>query len=139
MKITPREILPLPSVLVDWPTNRPLDPHLVTAALWHGEGNFAKAAGILKCKTARLAAFVSRMPELQEVRARAAELLLDKAELALHEALDSGDPVRQDSASRFILEKAGRTRGWTKDGTQGLALSFDGAKAGALQVKWQTD
>lgn len=130
----------LPERIAPYPAHVPLDHGEVTAALWHAKGNLHEAARLIQTSPARLGNLVRRTPQLQEERARAAELLLDKAEQKLDEALDSPDAVRADSTARFILEKAGKTRGWTKDGTGGIALAFGTeSRNGALAVRWLTD
>lgn len=135
------EIAPLPQRLSDWPDDVPLDHEEVKSALWHARGNIKGAAQILRTPPARLGALVRHAPDLGEIRTQAAELVLDLAEAVVVEALEDEDPLRKDSTARFVLEKAGRQRGWTKDGQTGLAMTFDApsGKAGAIAVRWLVD
>jgi len=124
------------------PDDVPLDHAQVEAALWHADGNFHKAAELLNTRPARIAYLTSRLPHLQATRQKAAELMLDHAEYVLTEALENHeDPARQDNAARFILEKAGRARGWSKDGGGGINLAFDPAtpSAGQLAIRWDVE
>ncbi len=124
------------------PDDIPLDHDSVAAALWHAEGNVHRAALLLATRPARVQYLVSRVPWLDQTRRQAADLLVDKAEEILHQSLeDPQDPARQDNAARFILEKAGRSRGWSKDGGS-LNLAFDPAgpvSAGVVQIRWDIE
>lgn len=121
-----------------WPETQPLDHHAVEAALWHANGNLHKAASLLGTNPARLAYLVQRVPYLADSRQRAADLLVDKAEATLLDALDADDPIRNDSTARYVIDKKGANRGWGKDG--GVALSFGTAGVpaadGALTIRW---
>jgi hypothetical protein len=138
---------PVEPVLQDTPTQpypdtEPLDHAAVEAALWHAEGNVHVAATLLNTRPARVAYLINRLPNLQTARRLASELLLDKAELILHDALDDqADTARQDNAARFILEKGGRSRGWSKDGGGALNLAFDPQtpSQGQIAIRWQID
>jgi hypothetical protein len=123
------------------PDDVPLDHRQVEAALWHADGNFHRAAELLNTRPARIAYLTHRLPHLAKARQQAAELLLDHAEYVLTEALEHHeDPARQDNAARFILEKAGKTRGWSKDGG-GINLAFGDAPqgAGTIAIKWDIE
>ena len=133
------DIAALPTRTAPYPNDVPLDPEEVKSALWHARGNLRAAAGLLWTSQARLGALVKRDATLAATRQEAAELLLDEAEAVMVEALTSEDPVRADAAARFVLERAGRGRGWTRDGSTGVSLSFGNAQGGALAVKWQTE
>ena len=137
----PLDLVPIPVRDHPYPHDQPLDPDEVRAALWHGRGNLKNAAAFLNTSPARLGALCRRDPALATAREEAAEMLIDEAEALMIEAMQSEDPVRADSAARFVLEHAGRIRGWTRDGTGGISLSLGGAsgQGGALAVKWQTE
>ena len=136
------EIEPLPQRDTPYPDDRPLDPDEVKSALWHGQGNIREAASLLRTPPARLGALLRKDPVLAEVRAQAAELLVDSAEQVLLQALASPDEARADHAAQFVLERAGRGRGWTRDGSLGVgvAVAFEGngVKAG-VTIRWQTE
>ena len=132
------DLVPLAARETPYPDDLPLDPDEVKAALWHGRGNLKSAADLLHTTQARLGNLCRRDPDLAKAREEAAELLIDEAEALMIEAMQGEDPVRADAAARFVLEKAGRSRGWTKDGSAGVSLSFGSGTGGALAVKWET-
>jgi hypothetical protein len=140
----PADLPPLDQRAGEWPLDEPLESDQVRAALWHGAGNVTRAAKLLKVSPARLGHYLRRMPALREERLLAAEMIVDRAEGVILDAMaDTDDPVRQDNAARFVLERIGRARGW---GTAqpapggGLSVNFGGeGKSGALAIRWETD
>jgi hypothetical protein len=135
------EIEPLPARTEPYPDDRPLDYDEVKSALWHGRGNIRAAAAFLKTPPARLGALLRRDQSLADIRAEAAELIVDHAEHAILEALDDEDPLRKDGAAHFVLEKAGKGRGWSRDGTTGIgvAVAVGSPGVGQVTVRWQTE
>ena len=147
-----RPALELPALAqrtTDWPADVPLGHPDVLAALWHGAGNIREAARHLRCPPARLAALLKAEPHLADQRQLAAELQVDRAEHVLLEALeDDDDKIRRDDAARFIIQHAGRVRGWGRDGGA-VNLAFGTTPSGtqatlqtgsaAVTVRWQTD
>ena len=120
------------------PDDIPLDHVQVEAALWQSSGNVHRAAALLNTRPGRVQYLIERVPHLKTTRIQAADLLVDRAELTLHNALeDQADPARQDNAARFILEKAGKSRGWSKDGGA-LNLAFDPQtpSVGQIAIRW---
>jgi len=53
-------------------------------------------------------------PALMSVADEASEILCDKAETILRDALESENEARRDVASRFVLSGRGAQRGWTR-------------------------
>jgi hypothetical protein len=136
------EIEPLPLRQTPYPDDRPLDFDEVKSALWHGRGNIARAAELINCPAARIGALLKKDQQLAAIRAEAAELVVDAAESVILEALEANDRARADHAAQFVLERAGRGRGWTRDGSVGIgvAVAFDGAKGMAgVSIRWQVD
>lgn len=139
----PLELPPLPQRNTPYPADIPLDPLDVKAALWHAAGNLKLAAELLHTDAARIGSLLRKDPSLADERKLAAELQVDRAEAVLLEALiDPDDKIRQDEAARFILQHAGRIRGWTKDGGA-VQMNFGGgqaaAQAGGVVIRWQSD
>lgn len=120
-----------------WPDDKPLIPELVEAALWTANGNVRKAAQILRTTSGRLGALLALDPHLAEVRQRAAELLIDKAEAVMGDLLE--DPDRQEDAAKWILSNGGKARGWGKDAPAGgMSLSFR-TGGGPVTIRWQDE
>jgi len=96
-------------------------------------GNVTECAHELNVDSIRLRAFVKNTPALAEVLIEAREQIADTAEDVLREALtDEKDPGRKDSASRFILARLGRERGY---GTAGTNLAIQ-AGNGKFLIEW---
>lgn len=136
------EIEPLPLRNTPYPDDRPLDFDEVKSALWHGRGNIARAAALINCPAARIGALLKKDLQLAAIRAEAAELVVDQAENVLMEAMEDADKVRADHAAQFVLERAGRARGWTRDGSVGIGVNvaFDGQKGMAgVSIRWQVE
>ena len=120
-----------------WPDDAPLIPELVEAALWQAHGNVKRASALLRTSTGRLGTLLSLDPHLAEVRQRAAELMIDKAEDVLDQLLD--DPDRAEDAAKWILQNGGRSRGWGKDAPANVALAFRTGQGGSVTVRWQDE
>lgn len=137
------EIEPLPARNTPYPDDRPLDFDEVKSALWHGRGNIARAANLLKTPAARIGALLKKDAQLAAIRAEAAELVVDAAENVMLQALEDQDRARADHAAQFVLERAGRQRGWTRDGSLGIGVNvaFADGKGGmaGVSIRWQVE
>lgn len=127
---------PLPAAGHSWPDHQPLEPATVKAALWHAAGNIHRAAALLGTPSARLGAFLRNNLEMSEERARAAEMLLDKAERVVLEGLE--DEERADDTARWLLTNAGKPRGYGKDATPAFSFGSPGT-SGQIAIRWNTD
>lgn len=137
------EIEPLPLRDTPYPDDRPLDFDEVKSALWHGRGNIARAAQLINAPAARIGALLKKDPQLAQIRQEAAELVIDQAENTLMEAMEDPDRARADHAAQFVLERAGRTRGWTRDGSIGIGVNvgFSDGKGNmaGVSIRWQVE
>jgi hypothetical protein len=104
---------------------RHLDLNLVGRALVEAKGNVTQAAKNLGVPPHELRRLTWSVPALIDVALEPAEQMVDAAEQSLHEALDSDDPRRRDSAAMFILSKhrLARERGWGQTGKSNLPPS----------------
>jgi hypothetical protein len=132
----PLDCAPLPVVGHKWPEHQPLDPAVVKAALWHAAGNIHRAAALLGTSNARLGAYLRNNPESAEERSRASEMMLDKAEGVVLDALDTPDDAME--AARWLLSNAGKPRGYGKDATPAFSFGAPGT-AGQIAIRWNTD
>lgn len=140
-----KDLPPLPQRNAPYPEDVPLDPETVKAALWHGGGNVSRAAALIQTSPARIGRLLAKDTALADERRLAAELMVDQAEAGMLEALaDEDDKIRRDEAARFILQHAGKGRGWSKDGGN-IALSFNAAgtsgaaQAGTMSIRWESE
>lgn len=143
-KSLPAPTPPAGKDLVSLPTRKPsedepLDPEIVRTCLWHAKGNIHAAAKLVRCSTARLGIFLKNNPTLAEERARAAELLLDKAESVLDGLLEDDD--RQEDTAKWLLTNAGKARGYGRDAPTPMGFSFGPSSPGSGQIaiRWEVD
>lgn len=135
MSDEPKDLLPLPTAPWDErPVEVPLTVEECRTALWRATGNISVAASILKVSSQRLRAFVKSSPRLQREMEEAKEVINDKAERIVVEALEAtSDPSRQDQMARFVLGTIGRARGWSKDKGGGVTIN---ANNGRFTIAW---
>jgi hypothetical protein len=120
------------------PDNLPLDPQVVRTALWEARGNIHLAAKLARCSTARLGVFLKHNPPLEEERARAAVLMLDKAEAVIDALMD--DPDRMEDTAKWLLGNAGRGRGYGREAPTPMGFSFGTSSgAGTIAIKWDIE
>jgi hypothetical protein len=81
----------------------------VSEALKINAGVIAYAARALNTDRRHVYAFIRKHPELEQVREEARETLLDTAEHNVISAVDNGCL----KTSRWVLDRLGRTRGYT--------------------------
>jgi hypothetical protein len=77
---------------------------------------------------------VARDPVLKTERALASELLIDRAEQVMAQELDGENA---SDAARWILDRAGRSRGYGKDAPP--SLSFGAGTSGAIAIRWESE
>jgi hypothetical protein len=132
----PADLVPLPQYPPHsrYPTILPIDPDQARSALWHAAGNLSTAAQLLAVSPARLASLVARDPVLKQERALASELLIDRAEQVMAQELDGENA---SDAARWILDRAGRSRGYGKDAPPNL--SFGAGTSGAIAIRWESE
>jgi len=140
------KLLPPPQkprdVLVSLPTSKlpdnvPLDAEVVKACLWHAKGNIHLAAKLARVSSARMGAYLSNTPGMQEERQRAAELLVDKAETVVSEALDGDEGL---DTAKWLLQNAGKARGYGKDApAPGFAFGVPTTGSGQIAIRWEVD
>lgn len=141
----PLKQLPPPEpdhILAPLPTRRtpdetPLDPAVVRTALWEARGNIHLAAKLARVSTARLGVFLKLNPPLAEERARAAELMIDKAETVIDELLDDDD--RKEDTAKWLLANAGRGRGYGREAPTPMGFSFGPSMPGSGQIAIRWD
>lgn len=78
------------------------------AALYKHGGIVMKAAAELGIDRSTLAERISKNPTLQKVKAEVEEILKDKAEGNIHEALEAGDIT----TSRWYVQQKAKDRGY---------------------------
>lgn len=89
-------------------SNEKYSPAKIIEALQVSRGMIASAARLLGCTRQTIYDAVARHPEINNVVAGERELLLDRAELKLQEAIDAGEGW----AVRFFLSTQGQARGY---------------------------
>jgi len=124
---------------IPWPDDVPLDPVRCTEALWLAKGNVKQAARILGTDTARLGYLISKDETLQTERAKAADLVLDRAEGNVIKALD--DDTHGLEVAKWVLTNGGRSRGWGQQASTPLGLTFGASLpgSGAIAIRWQVE
>lgn len=132
----PSDLVALPSMpYSERPLELPLDIEECRTAIWMSSGNITDAAAILKTTSNRLRNFVSKSAYLTAEVREAAERLVDIAEKNVKEALlDSEDPSRRDTMSRFVLNNLGGGRGWGTGSKGGPTIK--NAPGGTILVQW---
>jgi hypothetical protein len=108
----------------------PLDIEECRTAIWRAGGNITEASRILKISSMRLRNFVKKSAYLSREMEESKEIVVDKAESVIVDALD--DPERRDSAARFVLERLGKPRGW---GAQTPKLNINN-QGGTVVFQW---
>lgn len=133
----PSDLIPLPTMPYDSrPIELPLDVEECRTALWRAKGNVSEAAKLLKTDTLRLRRFVSQSPRLTEEQREAQEILLDKSESQIADALDDkDDKIRADNAAKFVLTNLGARRGYGTKGGVGITLTPNGSR-GTMKITW---
>lgn len=133
----PDDLAPLPAYPPgsQYPKILPIDPAQARSALWHGAGNLSTAAQLLSVSPARLASLVARDPALSTERRLASELLIDRAEQVMAGELNNPDGA--GDAARWILDRAGRARGYGKEAPP--TLSFGQGTSGAIAIRWESE
>lgn len=117
--------------------NEPLDPEVVRSCLWHAKGNIHAAAKLARVSTARLGVYLKNNPAMAEERARAAELLIDKAETVIDGLLDDDD--RAEDTAKWLLTNAGKARGYGREAPTPMGFSFGSASPGSGQIAIRWD
>lgn len=140
----PEDLAPLPATAsIPADPSQPLDREFVRSALWHGSGNISAAADLLNVPSPRLARFVTRDPYLSRERTHAAQLLADRAEHVLLDALT--DPQTKLDTAKWLLERRGHERGYAspiKQQPQNITFAGVGptpGTKGGMVVKWESD
>lgn len=136
MEYYPSDLIPLPTMPYDSrPDELPLDVEECRTALWRAKGNVSEAAKLLKINSVRLRRFVEKSPRLTEEQREAQDILLDKSEAQIADALDDkDDKIRADNAAKFVLTNLGARRGY---GTKGSNIVLSpGAGKGTVKISW---
>lgn len=121
-----------------WPEDQPLDFDRALQAIWEAKGNLKTAARLMGTDVARLGYLVSKDEELGQARAKAADLVIDRAEHNVIAALD--DPDDGLEVAKWVLTNAGRSRGWGAQAQTPLGLTFGAAAGtGQIAIRWQVD
>jgi len=129
----PADLVPLPTAPYDErPETIPLEIEECRTALWLTKGNITEAAKLLKVPSARLRRFVRNSAYLTEEWNESREMLADKAQEIVEEALFDEDPSRRDTMARFVLQSIGRHRGF---GTSG-GVNVNVNKGGKISISW---
>ena len=129
----PGDLLPLPTQ--PWeerPDSIPLDIEECRTALWNARGNVSKAAIILRITPSRLRAYVNKSPRLIREQQEWKELLLDKFEENVWDAMESEDHMRRDTMTRYVGSNLAHSRGW---GAKAASLSLK-TPNGELTIRW---
>ena len=82
----------------------------VERALRKYRGGVYLAASALEVSPRTIYNYLEKYPDLQELKDSFAELMVDKAEYNLHDAVESGDPW----AVKYALATKGKSRGYTE-------------------------
>lgn len=136
MDYFPSDLIPLPTMPYDArPDELPLDVEECRTAIWRSKGNITEAAKILKTSSLRLRRFVASSPRLTEEQREAQDILMDKSEAQIADALDDkDDKIRADNAAKFVLTNLGARRGY---GTKGASITLKpGEGRGSFKVTW---
>lgn len=131
----PADLVPLPTApYLERPETMPLEVEECRTALWLARGNISKAAEILKVPSSRLRRFVRNSAYLTEEWHESREVLADKAQEIVEEALfDEDDAPRRDAMARFVLQTIAKNRGFS---TSGAGVSVNVQKGGKVQIAW---
>lgn len=131
MGTMPDDLIPLPTMPYDErPRSEPLDVEECRTAIWRCNGNVSRAAAMIKISPFRLRNFVKNNERLKREVEEAAEVLVDRAEDVVREAMD--DPDRADAMARFVLQTRGKTRGWGNGGGGGVNIN----STGPISITW---
>ena len=132
----PTDLVPLPTMPYDErPEALPLDIEECRTALWMMRGNISEAAKILKISSLRLRNFVKASKRLTEEQKEMQEVLLDKAEEVVADALESEDPTRKDAMARFVITKLGSNRGYAEANGKG-GVNINLPNKGNFSISW---
>lgn len=117
------------------PVALPLVIEECRTAIWRAKGNVSGAAMLLKISSARLRKFIRDSPYLTTELRESSEVLMDKAEEVVAQAIESGDATRADSMARWYLGQQGASRGYGNDKAgKGPAVNFPGK--GRMVIMW---
>lgn len=130
----PNNLMPLPTApYAERPNNIPLTVQEVRTALWRCSGNISSAAELLKVPSSRLRAFVKASPYLSTEASEAREIMADRAEDIVREALfDETDAQRRDQMARFVLTQIGSQRGFGRNNSAKVNINA----AGGVVIQW---
>ena len=130
----PDNLQPLPTMpYEERPSSIPLVVPEVRTAIWRASGNTSEAAKILKVSSSRLRTFIRNSPYLSAEVAEAREILADRAEDIVREALfDESDPQRRDQMARYVLTQIGGSRGFGKNNSARVNIS----NTGNVIIQW---
>lgn len=131
----PTDLIPLPTMPYDErPAELPLVIEEVRTAIWRAKGNVSTVAALLKVSSNRVRRFIKDSSYLSEELRESTEIILDKAEEVVAQAIESGDPTRADSMARWYLAQQGGGRGYGKEGSRGPAINLPGK--GRMVIMW---
>lgn len=132
----PTDLIPLPTMPYDErPAELPLVIEEVRTAIWRAKGNVSGVAMLLKVSSSRVRKFIRDSPFLSEELRESSEILLDKSEEVVAQAIESGDPTRADQMARWYLTQQGNARGYGKDsGSKGPNINLPGK--GRMVIMW---
>jgi len=134
MSNLPDNLVPLPTApYSERPDSIPLTIAEVRTALWRSSGNISSAAELLKVSSTRLRTYVRNSSYLSAEAAEAREILADRAEDIVREALnDEGDAQRRDQMARFVLTQVGGSRGFGKNNSARVNIN----NMGNVVIQW---
>lgn len=134
MASLPENLQPIPTQPWDKrPDSLPLDVEECRTALWKYQGNVTNAAKHLKISPARMRTFIKKSPYLTREMQEAKEMMLDKAEENIWDALESDDDVRRDSMTKFVYNTFGRLRGFGQGASSKVEVNTGG---GNVVITW---
>jgi len=89
---------------------RRLTKKILADALRETKGGVYLAARRLSCSPSSIYRYLEKYPDLKELKESFAEVLVDKAEYQLHDAVEDGDAW----AIKYALSTKGKNRGYTE-------------------------
>lgn len=104
-------------------------------AIWRAKGNVSGAAMLLKVSSSRLRKFIRDSPYLSAELRESAEIIMDKAEEVVVQAIESEDPTRADQMARWYLGQQGAGRGYGKD-SAGKGPNINLPNKGRMVIMW---
>lgn len=132
----PTDLVPLPTMPYDErPVSLPLVVEEVRTAIWRARGNVTGVAQLLKVNSARVRKFIRDSPYLSEELRESAEIIMDKAEEVVVNAIESEDPTRADQMARWYLGQQGAARGYG-NGKPGAGPNLTLPNKGRMVIMW---